>query len=123
MSGILTLRKVARVLDELQQEYPGMTIPTAVCFTVIALNPGITNRQVEPEVSISPSAVQRHIALLSDRPGNLGLVTQRDDPNDLRLKPLYLTKKGMALASRLVHQIEGKTTWQYADEVPGGRRI
>ena len=67
---------------------------------LIDLNPGITNRQAAEFLSVSESAASRNIDIFSDIPNKanegrmLGFVTEKKDPDDRRLRRVWLTAKG-----------------------------
>jgi len=67
---------------------------------LIDLNPGITSRQAAEYLDCSESATSRNIDIFSDIPNKansnrmLGFVTEKKDPDDRRLRRVWLTAKG-----------------------------
>ena len=67
---------------------------------LIDLNPGITSRRAAEFLDVSESATSRNIDVFSDVPNKanqgrmLGFVTEKRDPDDRRLRRVWLTSKG-----------------------------
>lgn len=67
---------------------------------LVDLNPGITSRQAAEFLDVSESATSRNIDIFSDIPNKannnrmLGFVTEKKDPDDRRLRRVWLTTKG-----------------------------
>lgn len=71
-------------------------------LSLIAANPGASQRQVADAVMISPP----NMAALMERMHARGLLRRESDPADKRLSLLYLTAEGESLHARAAAQVE-----------------
>jgi DNA-binding MarR family transcriptional regulator len=103
MSGLL---KALEIINALRVIHPEMPMQMASVFIVIAMQPGIYQRDLPEIIGISQSSVSRNVTALTKmtRHGTqgLGLVVRRHDPEDGRGYELYLSKAGRLLEERLV---------------------
>lgn len=102
MSGLL---KAFEVINALRVIHPEMPMQMASVFIVIAMQPGIYQRDLPEIIGISQSSVSRNVTALTKKtrhgkPG-LGLIVRRHDPEDGRGYELHLSKAGRALAEQL----------------------
>ena len=71
-------------------------------LSLLAANPGASQRQVADAVMISPP----NMAALMERMHARGLLRRESDPADKRLSLLYLTAEGESLHARAAAQVE-----------------
>ncbi|RXE48376.1 MarR family winged helix-turn-helix transcriptional regulator [Chromohalobacter israelensis] len=98
--------KAFQMIQALREAHSDMQIETAQLFMLIAMNPGITMRELRDLSEQPQGKVSRNVALLSEwrtaeEPG-LGWVTSQIDPNERRRKVLDLTQQGSDMAKRLI---------------------
>ncbi|MBB2681894.1 UNVERIFIED_ORG: DNA-binding MarR family transcriptional regulator [Rhizobium esperanzae] len=99
------LIKVFRFVEKLRELFPDIPIQTISVFLIIAMKPGISQRELLKLMGTSQSGVSRNVMALADvnrhgKPG-LGLIAQLRDPFDSRQVELRLTPAGVALAKRV----------------------
>ncbi|WP_085857734.1 MarR family winged helix-turn-helix transcriptional regulator [Rhizobium sp. TAL182] len=99
------LIKVFRFVEKLRELFPDVPIQTISVFLIIAMKPGISQRELLKLMGTSQSGVSRNVMALADvnrhgKPG-LGLIAQLRDPFDSRQVGLRLTPAGVALAKRV----------------------
>jgi DNA-binding MarR family transcriptional regulator len=86
--------------------HPEMPMQLASVFLIIAMKPGISQRDLLRLVDISQGAISRNVMALTarNRHGNTGLdlVVQRRDPFDARLTTIHLTASGQQLVDRIL---------------------
>lgn len=95
-----------KFIEGFREMRPEMPMHMASVFLLIAMKPGITQRELLTLSEIAQATMSRNIAALTERdrhgkPG-MNLVTQRRDPMDGRTLMLFLTKDGHDLVSRLI---------------------
>lgn len=102
---MLGLLKVFEIINVLRDTHPEMPMQMASVFVVIAMQPGIYQRDLPDIIGISQSSVSRNVTALSGRTrhgtNGLGLIIRRHDPENGRGYDLHLSKAGRALAERL----------------------
>src|SRR5690606_26063331 len=101
------------LLKELRELDPEMPLQMATTFILVASSPGITMKDLSPQLGFSQASCSRNIAALSkvhrhNKPGH-GLVYAIEDPVERRRKIVKLTARGEKLAARLRHIIEAHT--------------
>ena len=101
--GMFNTLKIIETFRELRPEMP---MQLASVFLIIAMKPGISQRDLLRLMDISQGAVSRNVTALTSRnrhgqPG-LDLVIQRRDPFDARLTTIHLTTSGEELIKRLL---------------------
>jgi DNA-binding MarR family transcriptional regulator len=99
------LFKTVQLLEQLRELFPDLPIQTISVFLIIAMKPGMYQRDLLKLLDISQAGVSRNVMALGElnrhgKPG-LGLIFQRKDPFDNRQVMLNLTPSGKALAERL----------------------
>lgn len=99
------MNKLLSVITEFRQLDTDIQTDTMLVFCLVALNPGITSRDIQINTGMSQSAVSRHLAKLSElfskeTPG-LNLVENIEDPADRRTKRSYLKHRGRVLAIKI----------------------
>ena len=99
------LMRVFQILEEFRKIYPDMQMQTASVFVTIALNEGITMKDLGQRTGLAQSSCSRNVALLSEwlkhnKPG-YGLVVAQEDPVERRRKIIHLTPKGQRVAASL----------------------
>ncbi|MDF0695618.1 MarR family winged helix-turn-helix transcriptional regulator [Rhizobium sp. MC63] len=99
------LIKVFRFIEKLRELFPDVPMQTISIFLIIAMKPGISQRELLKLMGTSQAGVSRNVMALGDvnrhgKPG-LGLIAQLRDPFDARQVGLRLTPAGIALANRV----------------------
>jgi len=103
--------RLTKALGRLKERHRDMTALQVMAFTYIAANPGISARQLmEPLGTQTESTISRAIATLSDVgtkeiPKGLGLIELIRSTEDRRRYMLQLSKKGHALMSSIVNDL------------------
>jgi len=100
------LFKAFQLIELFRDLYPDLPMQTVSVFLVIAMKPGIYQRELLKLLDISQSSISRNVMALShvNRRGDagLGLIAQQRDPVDGRQISLRLTPAGRELANRVV---------------------
>ncbi|ATJ82028.1 MarR family winged helix-turn-helix transcriptional regulator [Halomonas beimenensis] len=101
----IAIKRLFRALEELREVYSDMQLQTAQVFLIIAMNQGITIKELMRRTGLAQSSCSRNVNLLSDWvkpevPGH-GLVVTSEDPKERRRKVVHLTSKGKELAAIL----------------------
>lgn len=95
-----------RLLETFRELRPDMPMQTASVFLLVAMKPGISQRELLDLIDISQAGISRNVYALTaiDRHGKpgLNLITQHRNPIDARNTMLYLTSEGDALLTRLL---------------------
>ena len=99
------MMRVFQILEEFRKIYPDMQMQTASIFVTIAINQGITMKDLAQRIGVAQSTCSRNVALLSgmlkhDKPG-YGLVVATEDPVERRRKVVNLTSRGERVAASL----------------------
>lgn len=110
MSNTRKINALMNAIAILRDGDEQMQMQTAQVFLAIAIQPGITSKDLVKAVGISQSSVSRNTAALGewhrlDKPG-LNLIETRPDPRERRRKVHYLTPKGHAVAKRVLAALE-----------------
>jgi DNA-binding MarR family transcriptional regulator len=104
--GQSSIRRLLSCIEVLRDADPDMPLVSAALLLSIAVNEGVTQRELIAKLKIPSSTASRSISVLSDvaRVGKqgLGLVTWYDDPTDRRIKRLLLTPKGRSIVQKLL---------------------
>ena len=83
---------------------------TAQTFIAVALQPGITMKELSERVGISQASCSRNVAALSRvhrlNKAGMDLVVAAEDPMERRRKVVKLTAKGQRLAEALTKLID-----------------
>lgn len=103
------ISRTLRVLEQFRELDSEMQMPQAVTLLSIALNEGISLRELTERTSQAMSSASRNVASLSavtrhDKAGH-GLVVNREDPIDRRQKQHHLTAKGRRFIERLIETV------------------
>lgn len=105
MSSNNQLRALTRAMSEFRKLYADIPVTTVEVFLAVAVNSGISSKDLRDRVGASQSAVSRHLALLGEyswRGGEgMDLIEIVEDPEDRRSKLAFLKPKGQTLAIRL----------------------
>lgn len=106
------LAKITAVLSFLRTHDPDMPIQVAHVFLTIALNEGLTQKEVSKLTCMPSSATSRHVSALTDRhyrgkPG-LGWVKAGPDTSDWRAHALHLTPRGRLVIKDMVDRLATK---------------
>lgn len=93
-------------VETLREMRPHMPMQMASVYLLVAMKPGISQRELFDLMGISQASISRNVTALSDRdrhgkPG-LNLIIQKRNPVDCRNTAIYLTTEGEALLSRLL---------------------
>lgn len=99
------LMRVFQIIEEFRKIYPDMQMQTAAVFVTIALNEGITMKDLGQRCGLAQSTSSRNVALLSDKlrhdKDGYGLVVATEDPVERRRKIIKLTPRGKRVAASL----------------------
>ena len=99
---ILSLVKKFRKIDD------NVELLTVGIFSLVCMNEGITNSDVCNYFNIPKARASRNLYILSKvckgRLGGkgLGLLEQKPDSKDFRVKTLHLTKRGLSVRNELL---------------------
>ncbi|MBW9091414.1 winged helix-turn-helix transcriptional regulator [Rhizobium wenxiniae] len=100
------LHDAFRLLEAFRELRPDMPMQTASVFFLVAMKPGIGQRELLDLMDLSQAAISRNTyALMAiDRHGKpgLNLIVQHRNPADGRNTMLYLTPEGNAFLARLM---------------------
>jgi DNA-binding MarR family transcriptional regulator len=95
-----------RFLETFRELRSDMPMQTASVFLLVAMKPGIGQRELLDLMGLSQPAISRNVYALTaiDRHGKpgLNLIVQHRNPADARNTMLYLTAEGNALLNRLL---------------------
>lgn len=99
------MMRVFRTVEEFRKMNPDMQIQAVATFALVALQPGITIKELRERTGTVQSTCSRNVALLSEGYHNgkagYGLVEAQPDPYDSRRKVVFLTAKGKRVAETL----------------------
>lgn len=99
----IMMTRCCHVLGQFRSLANDLPIQTALIFLLIAMQPGITVRELMAKSKLSQSSCSRNIALLSktNRHGSPGfdVVEAKPDPTDSRRQKLHLTETGKEFAA------------------------
>ncbi|MBY3516056.1 winged helix-turn-helix transcriptional regulator [Rhizobium laguerreae] len=103
------LFKAFQFIEKLRELFPDIPMQTISVFLIIAMKPGISQRELLKLLDISQAAVPRNVMALGDvnrhrKPG-LGLIIQQRDPLDARQTSLGLTPVGKTLIDRVIGSV------------------
>ena len=91
-------------IETLRELRPDMPMQMVSILLLVAMKPGISQRDLLGLLDISQASISRNVAALTktDRHGRSGLdsITQRSDPGEWRSPALYLTPAGDAFLRR-----------------------
>jgi DNA-binding MarR family transcriptional regulator len=101
----LNLTKLLRVTEELRKLDPEMPLQQITLLILVALQPGVTMKELSERMGMSQSTMSRNCAALGKThrigvPGK-GLITTAEDPYERRRKIVTLTPKGKLVAGSL----------------------
>src|SRR5262245_12452258 len=105
--------RLTKALGRLKERHRDITALQVMAFTYIAANPGISARELMgPLGTQTESTISRAIATLSDVgtkeiPEGLGLIVLERSTEDRRRYVLRLSKKGHALMTTIVKDLDG----------------
>ena len=106
LSYKIALHAAFRFIEAFRELRPDMPMQTASIFLLVAMKPGIAQRDLLSLTDLSQAAISRNTSALMavDRHGKpgLNLIVQRRHPLDGRSTMLYLTSEGNAFLSRLI---------------------
>lgn len=109
---VTNLRRLARAIESARMVDSTMPVQTLAAFLVIAAEEGQTITAIGNKVGIPSSSATRNVSALSDwdwkKKVGLKLVEYRQDPMNLSVKNVFLTKKGQHLAEQMAVAIGGK---------------
>jgi DNA-binding MarR family transcriptional regulator len=109
LTALAVIEEVIKRFRDFDQE---MQMQTAQTFIAVAMQPGITMKELSEKVGISQASCSRNVSALSrvhrlNKPG-MDLVVAAEDPMERRRKVVKLTPKGQRLAESLTQLIEEK---------------
>ncbi|UXY92546.1 transcriptional regulator [Pseudomonas phage LUZ100] len=107
LTALAVIEEVLKRFRDFDQE-----MQTAQTFIAVAMQPGITMKELSEKVGISQASCSRNVSALSrvhrlNKPG-MDLVVAAEDPMERRRKVVKLTPKGQRLAETLTQLIEEK---------------
>ncbi|KXK68010.1 MarR family transcriptional regulator [Pseudomonas monteilii] len=102
LNALAVIEEVLKRFRDYDQE---MQMQTAQTFIAVAMQPGITMKELSEKVGISQASCSRNVSALSrihrlNKPG-MDLVVAAEDPMERRRKVVRLTAKGQRLAETL----------------------
>lgn len=105
MLPLAALNPLFDILAASRQVYPDLTVAQLQVFLLVAIDPGISQAQIEEKTGLRGGSVSRIVALLSqygarDKEG-LNLINVSQDPNDRRARLIEITPKG----TQFIHQM------------------
>lgn len=104
-----TMIRMGWVLSRLNDLHPDMTILQARVFFLIAEQPGITQRDLSAQLSVSDSNVSRVCDLLGSHGARNGTALRLIQPSlcsvDRRIRRMNLSTKGAALMQTILSDL------------------
>ncbi|WP_173046609.1 MarR family transcriptional regulator [Bosea sp. ANAM02] len=100
MQQSTSITKAVRLVRELRQLTPEMSLLEAHVLLTVARHPGINQSAVCVETGLSKSCISRHVDSLGERKGR-GLVRASTMLQDRRLSELHLTAAGKAFVEEI----------------------
>jgi len=101
-----------QLIEIFRELHPEMPMQMASTFLIIAMRPGISQRDLMKFSTLSQQSISRNVAALSaiNRHGEPGLdlVIQRRDPRDARITVLHVTALGKRLIERVLLAVSGR---------------
>lgn len=121
------LTELLRRIEALREVHSEMPLQMVSVFLVIAMKPGILQRDLPEMVNLSQSSVSRNIHALSasdshGKPG-LGLVKQCIGSPGGKTPALHPTRAGKELASRLIYGHDQRIKGEAVAQVRSGVRL
>lgn len=100
------LFKAFQLIEKFRELFPDIPMQTISVFLIIAMKPGISQRELLKLMGTSQSGVSRNVMALANvnrhgKPG-LGLIVQLRDPFDARQISLGLSPTGKMLIDRVI---------------------
>lgn len=100
-----SLDKLIVCMEEFRKLDEVMPMQMALCFVVVANNPGISMHELSKKTGLSQASCSRNTAALSEyhrsgKPGH-NIVYTEPDPSDSRRKLMFLTAKGERILSTI----------------------
>ncbi|MCV9936117.1 MarR family transcriptional regulator [Boseaceae bacterium BT-24-1] len=100
MQQSTSITKAVRLVRELRQLSPEMSLLEAHVLLTVARHPGISQNAICVETGLSKSCISRHVDALGERKGR-GLVRASPTLEDRRLNELRLTEAGKAFVGEI----------------------
>ena len=88
-----------------------ITLSQILCINAIPFD-GISQSDLSNSLNIEFSTLSRNLDKLLDK----GLITKKKSPNDLRIKKIYLTDKGISLNKNIIVLLQ-KELNQFDDQI------
>ena len=105
-------RVLHKALKTLSSEHNDLSVTTVMCLLEVALNEGLTIKELSDSLEMTHSVASYNVAILTERGSKrkkgsegLDLVKREEHPEDTRAKVLTLTSKGKNLIGRIVKRI------------------
>lgn len=102
-----TLSALRDAIAALRAEAPELPIQQLQVLVMVALNEGTTGTALQQSTGMTQASVTRNVNALMKYAGQgregLGWLEWRPDPQDLRSRPLYVSKKGKSLLEKVVY--------------------
>jgi DNA-binding MarR family transcriptional regulator len=100
----MNLAKLKDAAEKFREETKGdAALRLFIIFTSIAAKPGVGQQDLVRDLDVPDASVSRPVNMLAKE---MGLVQFVPDPEDYRIKRLYLTPKGEQLKAKLNRIIE-----------------
>lgn len=105
------LRRLLATLETFRNLRSTMPLQYVITFLLVCLDEGKGVTEYAKDAGVSQSVMTRHLEDIGDRNRHkmegFGLITQRNDPLNLRKNQALLTNKGKGFASQLIRLLKG----------------
>ena len=108
------LWKLYRAMEEMRKINPMLSAHTVNIFVMVAIQPGVTMKELGIRLGVSQAAMSRNVAQMGDayadskgiKHQGYGLLKAVEDPEERRRKIVHLTPLGQRVRDSLVHILE-----------------
>lgn len=114
MSKSPYLRRAVRLIEIFAEQNYDFPTQYALTFLYVALNEGCSNRDLMDATKLSTAAVARNVAALSpykdraEKQPGYNLIYSEVDPNDARLRCIYLTQHGHSVLAEVLESLDAE---------------
>jgi DNA-binding MarR family transcriptional regulator len=103
------LHGMAKAIGELRKIEPEIEAQAMLTLLWVAIQPGITMKELSERIGVSQSTTSRNVAMLGEinrrhEPGH-GLLVAREDPTERRRKIVELTAKGRLVVASIAEHL------------------
>ena len=103
------LKKLLTALESFRELRPTMPLQYIVTYLLVALDEGDGPSDYAKRAGVSNSVMSRHLLDIGERDrygeDGFGLITQRQDPMELRRHQAMLSDRGKGLAHKLIRAL------------------